>query len=96
MVAKVLLRAERHVANRLPHGLTGSRRISLDALLEPHSGHTVSSLAWVRQLPGAPRHRSRARLADQLRHLRRIGINPAALTAEHLKAISPVWPVCAR
>jgi hypothetical protein len=76
MVATALLRAERHVADQLTRNLSESQRAGLDALLEIHPDHPVSSLAWARQSPGAPGHRSLARLIDQLRHLRRIGIDP--------------------
>jgi TnpA family transposase len=83
MVATALLRAERHVADQLTRNLSESQRAGLDALLEIHPDHPVSSLAWARQSPGAPGHRSLARLIDQLRHLRRIGINPAVMAAVH-------------
>ena len=83
MVATALLRAERHVADQLTRGLSESQRAGLDALLEIHPDHPVSSLAWARQSPGAPGHRSLARLIDQLRHLRRIGIDPAVMAAVH-------------
>ena len=83
MVATALLRAERHVADQLTGGLTGSQRAGLDALLEIHPDHPVSSLVWARQPPGGPGHRSLARLTDQLRHLQRIGIDPAALSEVH-------------
>jgi hypothetical protein len=56
LVATALLRAERHVANQLTRGLTESQRNGLDTLLEIHSDHPMSSLAWVRQPPGVRRH----------------------------------------
>jgi TnpA family transposase len=83
MVATALLRAERHVADQLTRGLSESQRAGLDALLEIHPDQPVSSLAWARQPPGAPGHRSLARLIDQLQHLRRIGIDPVTMAAVH-------------
>lgn len=83
MVAAALLQAERHAAAKLSGTLSPEKRAALDALLDNHPGTAVSSLAWARQSPGAPGHRSMARLIDQLRHLRQVGIAPAATDGIH-------------
>ena len=74
LVATALLQAERNAAAGVNAALTPEQRTALDALLEIHPGTTVSSLVWARQSPGAPGRRSLARMIDQIRHLRRIGI----------------------
>lgn len=83
MVATALLGAERRVADQLTRGLSHSQRAALDALLEIHPDTTLSSLAWARQPPSAPGHRSLARLIEQLEHLREIGLDPEARAAVH-------------
>ena len=83
MIATALLRAERHATETLNATLTPEQRGALDTLLEIHPESTVSSLAWARRSPGAPGHRSLARLIDQIRHLRRIGIAPGAADGIH-------------
>lgn len=83
MVATALLQAERHVAGQLARCMTEAQRIALDALLEPQPGNSLSVLAWARQPPGLPGHRSLSRLLDQLRRLRAVGIAPDAAAAVH-------------
>ncbi|KAA0675758.1 Tn3 family transposase [Roseomonas genomospecies 6] len=83
MVATALLQAERHAAAKLSGTLSPEKRTALDALLDNHPGTAVSSLAWARQSPGAPGHRSMTRLIDQLRHLRQVGITPTATDGIH-------------
>ena len=83
MMAAALLQAERHAAAKLSGTLSPDKRAALDALLDYRPGTAVSSLAWARQPPGAPGHRSMARLVEQLRHLRQVGIAPAATDGIH-------------
>ncbi|AWK88574.1 Tn3 family transposase [Azospirillum thermophilum] len=83
MVATALLQAERHAAAKLGGALSPGQRAALDALLDNHQGTAVSSLAWARQPPGAPGHRSMARLVDQLRLLRQVGVAPTATDGVH-------------
>jgi TnpA family transposase len=87
MVATALLRAERQVADLLSRGLTEVQRTALDALLEIHARDSVSNLAWVRHPAGAPGHRSLARLVEQLKLLRNIGINDGRIAAVHPQRI---------
>lgn len=83
MVATALLRAERHVADQLARPLSDTHRAGLDALLENQAESHLSVLAWTRQPPGALGHRSLARLIDQLRPLRDLGIDANATAAVH-------------
>lgn len=87
MVATALLQAERHTATTLDGTLLPEHRAALNALLDNHTGTAVSSLAWARQTPGAPGHRSMARLVDQLWQLRQVGIAPAATDGIHADRI---------
>ncbi|MGF7176663.1 Tn3 family transposase [Azospirillum doebereinerae] len=87
MVATALLQAERHAAAKLNSILSPEHRSALDTLLDNHPGTAVSSLTWTRQPPGTPGHRSMARLVDQLRHLRQVGIDPAATDGVHADRI---------
>jgi hypothetical protein len=81
MVATAMLGAERKVAEQLTRGLSESQRGALDALLEIRDETAISTLAWARQLPGAPSFRSLARLIEQLDHLRQIGLDPGIRAA---------------
>jgi hypothetical protein len=87
MVATALLRAERQVADLLSRGQTAVQRTALDGLLEIHPPDSVSNLAWVRHPAGAPGRRSLARLVEQLKLLRNIGINDDRIAAVHPQRI---------
>lgn len=83
MVATALLQADRHAVTKLNGTLSAEQRTALDALLDNHPETAVSTLAWARQAPGAPGHRSLARLVEQLQRLRQIGIDPEAASGIH-------------
>src|SRR3954454_15513512 len=73
LVAAALTTAERHVARQLTNRLSPAQVAALDGLLSAEAGTSTSVLAWARQPPGAPGHRSLARLVGQLERLRAIG-----------------------
>jgi len=83
LVAAVLVVAERHVAAQLTRGLSFTQAKALDELLDPKKGTSTSTLAWVRQPPGAPGHKALDRIIEQLAALRAIGLDPAYAEAVH-------------
>lgn len=54
LCATALTRAERATFERLTGPLTAAHRLALDALLAIREGTAMSTLAWMRQAPGAP------------------------------------------
>src|SRR5215210_5222360 len=83
LVAAALTTAERHVARQLTNRLSSAQVAALDGLLSAEAGTSTSVLAWARQPPGAPGHRSLARLVGQLERLRAIGLDPACTDGVH-------------
>jgi hypothetical protein len=83
LVAAALVLAERHVAHQLTRGLTPAQAEALDALLRPKEGTPLSMLAWARQPPGAPGHRTLARIVEQISILRAVGLDPACAEGVH-------------
>src|SRR3954465_3425325 len=83
LVAAALVLAERHVAHQLTRGLPPVRAEALDALLRPKEGTPLSMLAWARQPPGAPGHRTLARIVEQISILRAVGLDPACIEGVH-------------
>jgi hypothetical protein len=83
LVAAALTTAERHVARQLTNRLSPAQVAALDGLLSAEAGTSTSVLAWARQPPGAPGHRSLARLVGQLERLRAIGLDPACTDGVH-------------
>lgn len=81
------MQAERNAAAAVNAALAAEHRTALDALLVIHPGTTVSSLVWARQSPGAPGHRSLARMIEQIRHLRKIGIPTGAADGVHAERV---------
>lgn len=79
----VPLEAVAFVAEQLDIDPAALAEYAAHALLDKHPETAVSTLAWARQSPGAPGHRSLARLVEQLQHLRRIGIEPGATNGIH-------------
>jgi TnpA family transposase len=108
LISATMVSAERQVAHQLTRGLLPAQAKALDALLTTKEGAPLSRLAWARQPPGAPGHRTLARLVEQRCMLSSIGIDPASaegvhperlrklaregarLTAQHLRALSPL------
>jgi hypothetical protein len=70
LVAAALTTAEPHVARQLTNRSSPAQVAALDGLLSAEAGTSTSGLAWARQPPGAPGHRSPARLVGQLARLR--------------------------
>ena len=83
LVAAALTTAECHVARQLTNRLSPAQVVALDGLLSAEAGTSTSVLAWARQPPGAPGHRSLARLVGQLERLRAIGLDPACTDGVH-------------
>ena len=85
LVAACLVVVERHVAGQLTRSLSSAQTEALDALLASMSkeGTPLSVLAWARQPPGAPGHKSLARIVEQLTRLRAVGLDPACAEGVH-------------
>ena len=83
LVAAAMTAAERHVARQLTAGLSRAQAEALDALLVAEPGASTSVLAWARQPPGAPGHRTLARSVKALERLRAIGLDPACTEGVH-------------
>jgi len=77
LIAAVLVVAERHVAGQLTRNLSSANTDALDALPVSQEGTAMSVLAWVRQPPGAPGHKTLKRIVEQLARLRAVGLDPA-------------------
>jgi Domain of unknown function (DUF4158) len=58
LVAAAATLAERQVADQLTRGLLPAQAKALDALLTTKESTSMSGLAWARQPPGAPGHRT--------------------------------------
>ena len=91
LTAAALTAAERHVARQITGRITPSQAEALDALMVAKPGTSTSVLAWARQPPGAPGHRTLARLVVALERLRAIGLDPACTEGvhpEHLRRLA--------
>jgi TnpA family transposase len=83
LVAAAPLLAERQVARQLTRGLLPVQAKALDELLTIKEGTTMSALAWARQPPGVPGHRTLARLIEQRAILCAIALDPAGVEGVH-------------
>lgn len=83
LTSAALTAAERHVARQIAGRITPAQADALDALLAAEPGTGTSVLAWARQPPGAPGHRTLARLVAALNRLRAVGLEPACVDGVH-------------
>ena len=75
IVHQARARAERTVHRALVDGLDTNTRASLDRLLEPMAGETMSRLAWLRTAQQSPAARNLLGLAERVRFVRTLGID---------------------
>lgn len=74
LCAEVSTRAQRQVFKLLTAPLTDEHRKVLDALLDVRQDRPISSLAWLRQPPGAPSARGVLSHIERLKAIRTIGL----------------------
>lgn len=74
LCAEVSTRAQRQVFKCLTEPLTSEQRASLDELLVLRKGRTISTLAWLRQSPGAPSAKAVLAHIERLKAIRTLGL----------------------
>ncbi|MBV8384935.1 MAG: Tn3 family transposase [Planctomycetaceae bacterium] len=79
--AEAVTRATRRIHAALTEALTPEHRGRLDALLDPRGNSKVSTLAWLRQSPGAPNAKHLLEHIDRLRAIEALGL-PAGCARE--------------
>lgn len=72
--AHALTRGTRRLYEALTSSLTSQQQAALDALLQPRDGTRGSTLAWLRQPPGAPNARHILEHLDRLQTLRDLAL----------------------
>ena len=74
LCAEVLTRAERQVFKLLVAPLTVEQFAALDALIPLREGYRASTLAWLRQSPGAPSAKAVLNHIERLKTIRTLGL----------------------
>ena len=81
--AEAITRATRRLHASLTEGLTPEHRGRLDALLDPRGDSKVSTLAWLRQTPGAPNAKHLLEHIDRLKAMEALKLPAGIVRGVH-------------